>query len=90
MSNHSGSSMLCEVLTLLKKAGVWEQLPRAATQQLVLEIVTLACHGYDCNAGEILDGHAAFGICYCCRKPAEPLKHGLCSSCGGDDEDDER
>jgi hypothetical protein len=88
MSNHRGSYLLCDVLALLTEADVWERLPRATTQQLVLEIVNLAYNRYDCNAGEILDGHDAFGICYSCRSIAEPLKDGLCQACGDDEDDD--
>jgi hypothetical protein len=81
--------MLRDVLTLLNEAGVWEHLPRPATQSLVINIVELACRRYDCNAGEILDSHDALGICYCCRKAAEPLRRGLCLSCwSADDEED--
>lgn len=90
MSNHQGSYMLCDILSFLREAGVWEQMPRATTQQLVIKIVEFACHRHDCNAGEILDGHEAFGICYSCRRPAEALKRGLCTICrpDGEAEDD--
>jgi hypothetical protein len=71
VSNHDGSYMLRDVLTLLDRAGIWEQLPRAKMQQLVVEMVRLACHHHDCNAGEILDGHEKLGVCYCCWGPAE-------------------
>lgn len=81
MSNHDGSYMLRDVLTLLDTAGVWEQMPRARTQQLVVEIVRLACHRHDCNAGEILDGHEKLGVCYYCRNPAETLRRGICRAC---------
>lgn len=87
MSNHQGSYMLCDILSFLREAGVWEQMPRATTQQLVIKIVDFACHRHDCNAGEILEGHEAFGICYSCRQPAEPLKRGLCTRCRRDGED---
>lgn len=91
MSNHDGSYMLRDVLTLLDKAGVWEQMPRARTQQLVVEIVRLACHRHDCNAGEILDGHEKLGVCYYCWSPAETLRRGICRACRakrGIDKDD--
>lgn len=81
MSNHDGSSMLRDVLSLLDKAGVWEQLPREKMQQLVVEIVRLACHNHDCNAGEILDGHEQLGVCYYCWRPAERLRRGICRAC---------
>jgi hypothetical protein len=81
VSNHDGSYMLRDVLQLLTDAGVWEHLPSVDSQQLVVGIVDLACRHYDCNAGEILDGHEAFGICYSCRKPVEHLMRGLCPTC---------
>jgi hypothetical protein len=83
MSNHQGSYMLRDVLSLLEEAGIWERIPRAKTQQLVMKIVELACLRHDCNAGEILDGHEVFGICYVCRQPAEPLRSGRCQQCRG-------
>lgn len=81
MSNHDGSYMLRDVLTLLDRAGVWEQLPREKTQQLVVAIVRLASHRHDCNAGEILDGHEKLGVCYYCWSPAETLRRGICRAC---------
>lgn len=89
MSNHSGSYMLCEILTLMQEAGVWEKLPRPASQQLVIDIVKLAYDRYDCNAGEILEGHEELGICYSCRKPVAALRQGLCEECGWDDEEED-
>ena len=79
--------MLRDVLTLLIQAGVWQHMPRAASQNVVLSIVDLACSQYDCNAGEILDGHEELGICYSCWKPVEQLRHGLCQSCWSADGD---
>jgi len=81
--------MLRDVLTLLTQAGIWEHLSRPATQSLVVGIVELACRRYDCNAGEILDGHEGLGVCYFCQRPVEPLRRGLCPSClpAGDEED---
>jgi hypothetical protein len=89
MSNHAGSYMLCDVLTLLTQAGVWQYMPRPATQNLVVGIVDLACRRYDCNTEEILDGHEGPGVCYSCRKPVEPLRRGLRLSClPAEDEED--
>lgn len=88
MSNHAGSYLVRDVLILLTQAGVWQQMPRAATQDLVVKIVNLACDRYDCNAGEILDGHEALGMCYACLKPTEVLRDGMCLTCNPDDEDD--
>jgi hypothetical protein len=88
MSNHAGSYMLRDVLTLLTQAGVWQYMPRPATQNLVVGIVDLACRRYDCNAGEILDGHEGLSVCYSCLKPVEPLRRGLCLSCWPADDED--
>ena len=43
MSNHPGSYMLRDVLMLLTQAGIWQHMPRIATQNLVVGIVDLAC-----------------------------------------------
>jgi hypothetical protein len=90
VSNHWGSYLLRDTLTLLNEGGVWAHMSQTAAQQLVIRIVNLACDHYDCNAGEILDGHDALGICYDCRTPAEPLRRGLCLNCwpADDAEDD--
>jgi hypothetical protein len=81
VSNHDGSYMLRDVLTLLDSAGIWEQMPRAKMQQLVVEMVRFACHRHDCNAGEILDGHEKLGVCYYCWSPGKTLRRGICQAC---------
>lgn len=89
MSNHGGSYMLRDVLRLLTQADVWQHMPGPAIQGLVGNSVDLACRRYECNAGEILDGHEGLGICYSCRKPVERLRRGLCLSCwSADNEED--
>ncbi len=67
MSNHSGSYMLNEVLTLLDQAKVFELLGREATVKLLQDIVKLAERRYDCNSGEIMLNHGRrLGICRIC------------------------
>lgn len=73
--------MLCDVLSFLGEAGVWERMPKTAVQQLVIKIVDFACYRHDCNAGEILEGHEKLGVCYYCWSPAETLRRGLCQAC---------
>jgi hypothetical protein len=82
MSNHAGSYLLCEVLELLDREQVFDQLGRPKAQRLVADIVRLAQKGYDCNSGEILEGHAErLGLCSCCLSPEEPIQKGLCPRC---------
>ena len=66
MSNHGGSQLLQETLTLLDEAGVREHTPRPKMQQVVMAMVRMTSTSYDCNAGEIRDNHAAHGICFGC------------------------
>lgn len=64
MSNHDGGYLLNSVLELLDEREVFDWLGKDKTQQLVLEIVNLACNHHDCNSGEILEGLGqAIGIC---------------------------
>ncbi len=83
MSNHSGSYMLNEVIEKLNDYEVFQQLGKEKSQQLVIEIVRLASRQYDCNSGEILDGHAELlHICYQCVRAAEILdEEGVCPDC---------
>jgi len=83
MSNHSGSYMLNEVIEKLDKYEVFQRLGKEKSQQLVIEIVRLARRQYDCNSGEILDGHSELlHICYQCVQAAEVLDgEGVCPDC---------
>ncbi|PDW00052.1 hypothetical protein [Candidatus Viridilinea mediisalina] len=89
MSNHSGIYMLRDMLDVLNKAGVWAHMPRADVQKVIINIVHLARTGYDCNPGEILEDHEAFGVCHYCLKPAERLRYGMCPICNDDEDEDE-
>jgi hypothetical protein len=81
MSNHTGSYMLNEVLELLEKHHVFDQLGRERRQQVVLEMVELS-RDYNCNPDEILYGIGErLGICFDCLKPAQELEDGDCREC---------
>lgn len=82
MSNHDGSYLLNEVIALLRRERVFEHLGKRTSQRIVAEIVRRADAEYDCNPGEILDGHGeALGVCYHCVRPVDTLVIGLCTAC---------
>lgn len=84
MANHVGGAMLNEVLELLHRAGVFERLGKAQSQQLVKEIVELACDDYCCYPGEILEQTGTvLGICSNCLSSNDDLKDGWCPTCWG-------
>jgi hypothetical protein len=83
MSNHTGSYMLNEVLQLMEQRGVFAQIGREATQQLVVDLVRLSSQRYDCNAGEIIEEIGErLAICSCCLSAKPDVgDDGLCQSC---------
>lgn len=82
MSNHSGSYMLNEVITILRREHCFDHLDKEKKQNLIEEIVRLARYKDDCNSGEILEGHTDyFQICYCCLAKTNDLESGLCVKC---------
>ncbi|MDB9310183.1 hypothetical protein PN471_16390 [Aphanizomenon sp. CS-733/32] len=82
MSNHSGSYMLNEVITILKREHCFDHLDQEERQNLIEEIVKLARYEDDCNPGEILEGHTDyFQICSCCLAKTNDLESGLCVKC---------
>lgn len=82
MSNHSGGHMLNDVIGLLDREKVFDFLGRARSQRIVLEILSRATDEYDCNPGEILEGHGtALGICSYCASPAPDVVADLCDKC---------
>ncbi|MEM9949732.1 MAG: hypothetical protein AAF810_27180 [Cyanobacteria bacterium P01_D01_bin.36] len=84
MSNHSGSYMLNEVLTILEDEAVFEFWGKAKTQEISKKIVQIG-YDYGCSSGEILENIGArIGLCYCCVKSASSLKNGLCRTCFGE------
>ena len=82
MSNHSGSYMLNELITILIREHCFDHLAREKKQNLIEEIVNLARYEDDCNPGEILEGHTDyFQICYGCLAKTNDLESGLCLKC---------
>lgn len=73
--------MLNRVLTLLDRERVFDLLGKEASQRLVVEIVKMARWQYDCNEGEILEGHERLGLCYGCLLAVDDLEDGLCVEC---------
>jgi hypothetical protein len=82
MSNHSGSYLVNEVIGLLRREQVFDLMEKNNAQKLVLDIVNLARQQYDCNPGEILEGHTDFlKVCYYCLTAADEIEGGLCLQC---------
>lgn len=81
MSNHSGSYMLNDVLSMLEKNSVFDFLGKEKTQNLVMDIIKMS-RRYDCNPGEILENIGErVGICYYCLNPADKFQDGICKKC---------
>ncbi len=81
MSNHDGSYMLSEVLTLLEERNFFSNMTRKEIKKFLNDIVKIG-HNYDCNQGEILESIGeSMGICYYCIKFSNDLDDGLCPSC---------
>ena len=57
MSNHSGSYMLNDVLSLMLKQGIWDKLSKDQRQNFMEGIIKITDE-YDGNAGEVVDGIA--------------------------------
>ncbi len=82
MSNHEGSYMLNEIIGLLDREQVFTWLGKERTQRIVLEMLHRAMSEYDCNPGEVLEGHGAkLGLCHSCRSPADDVVDDLCQNC---------
>jgi hypothetical protein len=85
MSNHSGSRMLNQVITMLDRYQVFSAMDKETARNLIKEIVQMASLEYDCNQGEILEGHTQqFNLCYYCLADTSNLKNGLCTTCRGE------
>ncbi len=81
MSNHWGSHLLNAILKLMEARGIFEQIGREATPQLVFDILKIANRN-DCNPGEILDEIGGrIGICYICLKVKSEFKEDICLEC---------
>jgi hypothetical protein len=84
MSNHSGSRMLNKVITILDRQQVFSGMDKETAQKLIKEIAQMASLEYDCNQGEILEGHTQqFNLCSYCLSDTSNLDDGLCATCGG-------
>ena len=82
MSNHSGSRMLNDVIQVLNDEEVLNTIGLQKSQQVITQIVDIASRIYDCNSGEILEGHTDYlNLCYCCLSITTSLDNGLCNSC---------
>ncbi|GAA6621980.1 hypothetical protein [Scytonema sp. NUACC26] len=82
MSNHTGSYMLNDVIKLLNDEQVLNIIGLQKSHQVITQIVKIASKDYDCNAGEILEGHTDYlNLCYCCLSTATDLESGLCRNC---------
>jgi hypothetical protein len=82
MSDHTGSYMLNDMIQMLDDEQVLETIGLPKTQQVITKLVRIATRKYDCNSGEILEGHTdRLHLCYCCLAIATDLESGLCQSC---------
>ena len=82
MSDHSGSYMLNDIIQMLRDEQVLNIIGLEKSQQVITQIINIACRTYDCNSGEILDGHTDYlNICYCCLSVTTDLDNGLCKKC---------
>lgn len=87
MSNHSGSYMLNDVLSMLEKRGILENIGMEGAQKLIIDVVELGDR-YDCNPGEILEGFDDnYRICMHCLEVKEKVRDGCCKDCWYGDED---
>jgi hypothetical protein len=82
MSNHTDSYLLNDVIALLRRERVFQLVGLKKSQRIVAEIARRADGDYDCNSGEVLEGHGpALSICESCMKPARKLVLGVCARC---------
>jgi hypothetical protein len=87
MSNHSGGYMLNNVIGVMAEAKVFELLGREKSRKMIVEIVKMASNEYDCNHGEILEGHTDhLQLCYYCLSAATNLSDGICDKCDESEE----
>lgn len=86
MSNHSGSYMLNDIIGLFYREQIFNNIELEKRQQLMIEIIEIACRQYDCNAGEILEDYTDyFELCYYCLTSTSDLEEGLCQKCRGEE-----
>lgn len=81
MSNHAGSYMLNEAITILNRHRVFAGIDKTARRTLMREIVAMADR-YDCNQGEVLAEVAAeFYLCSYCLADTDNPADELCPTC---------
>ena len=81
MSNHWGSHMLNEALEALERNGVFEQVGREKTRQVVADYLRIGAMN-DGNAYEVLENIGErLGICFGCAQYRSDMVDGLCSEC---------
>lgn len=83
MSNHSGSSMLNDLLHELNDLGLLAHVSDEVKEKLIKKILSL-CWKHDCNWGEIIDEELALllSVCrYCNRIKPDIKKDGYCAEC---------
>jgi len=82
MSNHGGSYLLNQVLKMMDNYHMLEKLDSGHRQKLIKDIVKMAYHEYDCNAGEILEGIGKrYQICYMCLSQKDLGDDEICADC---------
>jgi len=83
MSNHYGSHMLNEVLSLIdEKYTFFQKMNKDEVLAFVKDIISIGSF-YDCNSGEVLTKIGAkLGICYyCCKYKNNINEYDLCNEC---------
>lgn len=76
--------MLNDIIHLLNDEQVLDTIGLQKSQQVITKMVRIASKKYDCNAGEILDGHTErLNLCYYCLASATDIESGLCLKCQG-------
>jgi recombinational DNA repair protein RecR len=67
---------------MLDDERVLETIGMQKAQQVITKLVQIASREYDCNSGEILEGHTdRLHLCYYCLTIATDLESGLCRNC---------
>ena len=87
MSNHSGSYLIQDVLTIIEELGFFENIEKQKISNLCKKIASMAMGHYDCNPSEIMGKMSPkYGICYHCWDVVSDNEknydfHGFCSKC---------